>query len=63
MGIADRIILTFYTFLMAVFAILLIAATLGLLPPEVFVNLIGSLPGNWEFVVGGILIGRYRCIW
>lgn len=56
MGIADRIILTFYTFLMAVFAILLIAATLGLLPPEVFVNLIGSLPGNWEFVVGGILI-------
>ena len=56
MGIADRIILTLYTFLMAVFAILLIAATLGILPPELFISLLGSLPGNWEFVAGGILI-------
>lgn len=56
MGIPDRIILTLYTFLMAVFAVLLILATLGMIPTALFMYVMGSLPGNWEFTAGGAII-------
>lgn len=53
MGIPDRIILTLYTFLMAVFAVTLILVTLGIVPSQFFMHIIASLPGNWEFAAGG----------
>lgn len=56
MGIPDRIILTLYTFLMAVFAAILILATLGMIPTAFFMYVMGSLPGNWEFTLGGVVI-------
>lgn len=40
MGIPDRIILTLYTFLMAVFAVVLILTTLGMIPSNSFMNII-----------------------
>jgi len=56
MGIPDRIILTLYTLLMAVFAVMLILTTLGMIPPDFFMHIITALPGNWEFAAGGAVI-------
>ena len=56
MGIPDRIILTLYTFLMAVFAVVLILTTLGMIPSNSFMNIITALPGNWEFAAGGVVL-------
>ena len=56
MGIPDRIILTLYTFLMAVFALLMIGLSVSLLPDEPLVQMISSLPGDWRFTIGGAII-------
>lgn len=56
MGIPDRIILTLYTCIMAVFAVLLIMITLGIMPPDFFMRVITALPGNWEFALGGTVL-------
>ena len=56
MGIPDRIILTLYTFLMALFAVTVILITLGIIPPDVFMRIITTLPGNWEFAAGGAVL-------
>ncbi len=56
MGIPDRIILTLYTFLMAVFAVVLVLTTLGMIPSNFFMYIITALPGNWEFAAGGVIL-------
>ena len=56
MGIPDRVILTLYTFLMAVFAVSMILITMGIIPPDSFKHVITALPGNWEYAVGGAVI-------
>lgn len=56
MGIPDRIILTLYTFLMAVFAVTVILITMGIMPPDFFMRVITALPGNWEFAAGGAVV-------
>lgn len=56
MGIPDRIILTLYTFLMAVVAILLILGSLGVIPQEVILNFIATVPGSWEYALAGIIL-------
>ena len=56
MGIPDRIILTLYTCLMALFAVTMILITMGIMPPDFFMRVITALPGNWEFALGGAVI-------
>ena len=56
MGIPDRVILTLYTFLMAVFAVTMILITMGIMPPDFFMRVITALPGNWEFALGGAAV-------
>lgn len=53
MGIPDRIILTLYTFLMAVVAVLVVLCSLGVIGQTAF---FATIPGNWEYAVGGIII-------
>ena len=47
MGIADRIILTLYTFLMAVVSVLAVLCSLGVFSQEGMVTLVNHIPGNW----------------
>ena len=61
MGIPDRIILTLYTCLMAVFAVTLIMITMGMIPPDFFRRVIVALPGNWEFAQCEAFTGGHRC--
>ena len=56
MGIPDRIILTLYTFLMAVFAVTMILISLGIMSPDFFLRVFTALPGNWEFAAGGAVL-------
>ena len=56
MGIPDRIILTLYTLLMAVFAVVVILITIGIIPSVAFAHIITELPGNWEFAAGGVIL-------
>lgn len=56
MGIPDRVILTLYTFLMAVFAVSMILITMGIIPPDFFKHVITALPGNWEYAIIGAII-------
>ncbi|MCH4158121.1 MAG: alkaline shock response membrane anchor protein AmaP [Acidaminococcaceae bacterium] len=56
MGITDRIILTLYTFLMAVVAILLILGSLGVIPQDATLAFIATIPGSWEYALIGIIL-------
>ena len=56
MGIPDRIILTLYTCVMAIFAVILIMVTMGFIPPAFFRDVITAIPGNWEFAAVGVVI-------
>lgn len=56
MGIPDRIILTLYTFLMAVVALLLILGSLGVIPQEAILTFIATIPGSWEYALVGIIL-------
>ena len=56
MGIADRIILTLYTFLMAVVSVLAVLCSLGVFSHEVLVNLVSYIPGSWIYAVGGVIM-------
>lgn len=56
MGIPDRIILTLYTFLMAVVSVLTILCSLGVFPYGSMVDFINNIPGNWIFAVGGVIM-------
>lgn len=56
MSIPDRIILTLYTVLMAVVAILLIIMSLGIIAPDTLSGYATMIPGSWEFAVGGVIL-------
>ena len=56
MGIPDRIILTLYTFLMAVVAVLVTLCSLDVFPQRAITDFIGSIPGNWIYAVGGVIM-------
>ena len=56
MGIPDRIILTLYTFLMAVVAVLVVLCSLGIISQAAINQFLATIPGNWEYAVGGIII-------
>ena len=56
MGIPDRIILTLYTFLMAVVAVLVVLCSLGVIGQTAITAFFATIPGNWEYAVGGILL-------
>ena len=56
MGIPDRIILTLYTFLMAVVAVLVVLCSLGVIGQTAITAFFATIPGNWEYAVGGIII-------
>ena len=52
MGIPDRIILTLYTFLMAVVAVLVVLCSLGVIGQTAITAFFATIPGNWEYAVG-----------
>ena len=54
MGIADRIILTLYTILMAVASVLTLLCSLGVFSDTGMVAFISHIPGNWVYAVGGL---------
>ena len=56
MGIADRIILTLYTILMAVASVLTLLCSLGVFSDTGMVAFISHIPGNWVYAVGGVIM-------
>ena len=56
MSIADRIILTLYTFLMAVVSVLAVLCSLGVFSQDVLVSLVNHIPGNWIYAVCGVIM-------
>lgn len=56
MSIADRIILTLYTCLMAVVSVLAILCSLNVFSPEAMAGLVEHIPGNWIYAVGGVIM-------
>lgn len=56
MGITDRIILTLYTFLMAVVSLLLILCSLNVFPQKNIINFILGIAGSWIYAVGGVIL-------
>lgn len=56
MGIADRIILTLYTFMMAVVSVLTVLCSLDVFPQRAVISFIHSVPGNWIYAVGGVIM-------
>lgn len=56
MSIPDRIILTLYTILMAVVAVFLVLFSLGVISPELLSEFTTTIPGHWEYAVGGVIL-------
>jgi len=56
MSIPDRIILTLYTVLMAVVAIILIIWSLGIVSPDTLADFAATIPGSWEYAVAGVIL-------
>ncbi|MEG0797609.1 MAG: alkaline shock response membrane anchor protein AmaP [Acidaminococcaceae bacterium] len=56
MSIPDRIILTLYTVLMAVVAVFLVLFALGILAPTAIYTFSSTIPGRWEYAVGGVIL-------
>ncbi len=56
MGIADRIILTLYTFLMAVVSVLAVLCSLGVFSRDGMIALVDQIPGSWVYAVGGVIM-------
>lgn len=54
MGIADRIILTLYTFLMAGFSLAAVLVSMGMVAHSSLQSFIEAIPGNWIFAISGI---------
>ena len=55
MSIPDRIILTLYTILMAVVAVFLVLFSLGVIPISNVATFAATMPGRWEYAVGGVI--------
>jgi len=56
MSIPDRIILTLYTILMAVVAVLIIILSLGIIPPTTLADYATNIPGSWQYAIAGVII-------
>lgn len=56
MGIIDRVILTLYTFIMALIALLVVIYSTGLIPVKTIITTIIVIPGSWEYTVGGVIV-------
>ena len=56
MSIPDRIILTLYTILMAVVAVLIIIVSLGIIPPTTLADYATNIPGSWQYAIAGVII-------
>lgn len=56
MGIADRIILTLYTILMAIASVLTILCSLGVFSQSGMAAFINHIPGSWLYAVGGVVM-------
>ena len=56
MSIPDRIILTLYTILMAVVAVLIIIVSLGIIPSTTLANFATNIPGSWQYAIAGVII-------
>lgn len=56
MGIPDRIILTLYTFLMAVVAVFVTLCSLDIFPKSFISEFIAGIPGNWIYAIGGVIM-------
>ena len=56
MGIADRIILTLYTILMAIASVLTVLCGLGVFSENSMRLFISHIPGNWVYAVGGVIM-------
>lgn len=56
MGIADRIILTLYTILMAIASVLTVLCSLGVFSQTGMVSFISHIPGSWVYAVGGVVM-------
>lgn len=56
MSIADRIILTLYTCLMAVVSVLAVLCSLDVFSQEGMITLVSHIPGKWIYAVGGIIM-------
>ena len=55
MGIADRIILTLYTILMAIASVLTVLCSLGVFSESRMKLFISHISGSWVFAVGGVI--------
>ena len=55
MGIADRIILTLYTLLMAIMSLLVMLCSLGVFPHNSLMSFFNQIPGNWIFAVSSVI--------
>ncbi len=56
MGIADRIILTLYTVLMAVVSVVLVLCSLDIVPYRKLADFLAGISGSWMYAVGGIVM-------
>ena len=56
MGIADRIILTLYTILMAIVSVMTLLCSLGVFSHSGLIHFIDQIPGNWIYAVGGVIV-------
>ncbi len=56
MVIADRIILTLYTILMAVASVLTLLCSLGVFSESGVLQFISQIPGSWVFAVGSVIM-------
>ena len=55
MGIADRIILTLYTLLMAIMSLLVMLCSLGVFPHNSLMSFFNQIPGSWIFAVSSVV--------
>lgn len=56
MGIADRIILTLYTILMAIVSVMTVLCSLGVFSHSGLIRFIDQIPGNWIYAVSGVVV-------
>ncbi len=56
MRIADRILLTLYTIVMAAVSVLIVCFVAGMFPVAAIADYLHMIPGRWEFAVIGVLI-------
>lgn len=55
MSIADRIILTLYTLLMAVVSVMVLLCSLGVFPHNSLMSFFNQIPGSWVFAVCSVI--------